>query len=127
MKFSIIILLDTPLLSLQYDLEKNQLLVLVFLSESNFPFLDFLSLIKIVLGKNLVLGKKIVSTGQFFVFVDIWALPGDSWFLILLIYWNSPYKIDPYDAYIIFEQHLGAMWFAKKMSKNINAFWSLEA
>ena len=27
---------------------------------------------------GLALDKNIVSTGQFFVFVDIWALPGDS-------------------------------------------------
>ena len=44
---------------------------IVLLSESKFSFLDFLSSIKIVLSKNLVLGKKIVSTCQFFVFVDI--------------------------------------------------------
>ena len=40
MEFPIIIFLDTLPPSHQYDLEKNQLLVLVFLSESNFPFLD---------------------------------------------------------------------------------------
>ena len=54
--------------------------------------------------------------------MDIWALPGDSWILILLDYWNLPYKIVPYDTYIIFEQHLGAMLFARKISKNINTF-----
>ena len=61
------------------------------------------------MGKNLVLGKKIVSTGQFFDFMDPSALPGDSWFVILLNDWNFPNKIVPYDTYIIFEQHLGAM------------------
>ena len=97
-----------------------------------FNFLNFCLQIFFVLDKNrlrenLVLGKKIVSTDQFFVIVDIWALPGDSWFLFLMNYWNSPYIIVPYDTYIIFEQHLGAMLFARIISKNINAFWSLEA
>ena len=59
--------------------------------------------------------------------MDIWALPGYSWFLILLNYWNSPNQIVPDDTYIIFEQHLGAMLFAWKLSKNINTFLSLEA
>ena len=36
--------------------------------------------------------------------------------------WNSPYKIVPYDAYIIFEEQLGAILFARKISKNINTF-----
>ena len=85
------------------------------LKYQNFVFNPALK--KVVLGKNIVLDKKIVSTGQFFVFVDIWALPGDSLFLILLNYWNSPYKIVPYDTYIIFEQHLGAMLFAIKYLK----------
>ena len=31
-------------------------------------------------------------------------------------------KIVPYDTYIIFEQHLGAMVFARIFSKNINTF-----
>ena len=59
--------------------------------------------------------------------MDIWALPGYFSFLILLNYWNSPYKIFPDDTYVIFEQHLGAMLFAGKISKNINTFLSLEA
>ena len=53
--------------------------------------------------------KKFVYNGQFIDFMDFWALPGDSWFVILLDEWNSPYKIVPYDTYIIFEQHLGAI------------------
>ena len=81
-----------------------------------------MSSIKIVLGKNLVLGKKNVSISQFFVFMDIWDLPGDSLFLVLLNYWNSSYKIVSYDTYIIFEEHLEAMLFARKISKNINTF-----
>ena len=63
-----------------------------------------------------------VSPGQFFDFMDIWALPGDYLFYILLNYWKSPYEIVPYDTYIIFEEHLGAMLFARKISKNINTF-----
>ena len=62
-----------------------------------------------VLSKDLVLGRKIVSSGQFFDFMDFWALLGDSWFLILLNDWNLPNKIVPYDTYIIFEEDLGAM------------------
>ena len=31
--------------------------------------------------------------------------------------WKSPYEIDPYDTYIIFEEHLGAMLFARKYLK----------
>ena len=50
------------------------------------------------------LRKKIVYTGQFFVFVDNWALPGDSWFLILLNYWNSPYRIVLYDIHTSFSK-----------------------
>ena len=41
--------------------------------------------------------------------------------------WKSPDEIVPYDTYIIFEENLGAMLFAKNISKNINTFWSLEA
>ena len=51
---------------------------------------------------------KKISTGQFFVFVGIWALPGDSRFLILLNDWELPNEIVPYDTYIIFEENLGA-------------------
>ena len=36
--------------------------------------------------------------------------------------WKSPNKIVPYDTYIIFEENLGAMLFAKNISKNINTF-----
>ena len=68
-----------------------------------------------------------VSTRQFLVFMDIWAFPGDHWFLILLNYWKSPYEIVPYDTYNFFEEHLGAKILARKISKNINTFWSLEA
>ena len=42
-----------------------------------------MSWIKIVLDKTFVLIKNIVSTGQFFVFMDIWAFPGDFLFLVL--------------------------------------------
>ena len=38
-----------------------------------------------------------------------------------------PNEIVLYDTYIIFEENLGAMLFAKNISKNINTFWSLEA
>ena len=41
--------------------------------------------------------------------------------------WKSPNEIVPYDTYIIFEENLGAILFAKNISKNINTFWSLEA
>ena len=59
--------------------------------------------------------------------MDFWALPSDSWFVILLNYWNSPNKIVPYDTYIIFEQLFGAMLFTRNISKNVNIIWSLEA
>ena len=34
--------------------------------------------------------------------------------------WKFPYEIVPYDTYIIFEEHLGAILFARNISKNIN-------
>ena len=33
--------------------------------------------------------------------------------------WKSPNEIVPYDTYILFEENLGAMLFAKNISKNI--------
>ena len=54
--------------------------------------------------------------------MDIWALPGDFWFLILMNYWKSTNEVVPYDTYIIFEEHSGATLFARKISKNINTF-----
>ena len=63
-----------------------------------------------------------VSTSQFFDFMDIWDFSGDFLFFILLNCWKSPYEIVPYDTYIIFEEHSGAMLFARKRSKNINSF-----
>ena len=66
-------------------------------------------------------------TRPIFDFMDLWALPDDFRFSVLLNYWKFPNEIVPYDTYIIFEDNLGAMLFARKISKNINTFWSLEA
>ena len=52
-----------------------------------------------------------------FDFMDFWALQGDSWL---------PIEIVSYGTYIIFENHLRVMLFAKNTSKNINIVWSVE-
>ena len=68
-----------------------------------------------------------VSTGQFFDFIDFWALPGDSWFLIFLYFWNSPYKIVFYDTFIIFETALRSNVIRYKYIYRYKLLWSLEA
>ena len=42
---------------------------------------------------------------------------GDFRFSILLNYWEYPNAVVTFDTYIIFEEHLGAMLFARKYLK----------
>ena len=71
---------------------------------------------KIYLREKSRLGQKNLN-GPIFDFMDFLALLGDFRFWILLNYWKFPDKLVPYETYIISEENLEVILFARKYLK----------